>query len=228
MKPTIIVVAKAPVAGYAKTRLAADVGPDAAADLAAASLLDTLDAAARWAPGDARLVVLTGDFGRAARSQEIVRKLSDWRIATQPNASFAARLVAAFQAGITIWGTRPSVLIGADSPHVTPQDLDQLAEGLRTPSSWRPTASIGSAEDGGWWGLGLSNPGAATALLNVAMSTPRTFEYTVAALATAGVDTRTGTRLRDMDTADDALRIAALAPRLRLSQAVRALPVSVR
>ena len=40
------VVAKAPVPGQAKTRLAAGVGDQAAADIAAAALLDTLDAVA--------------------------------------------------------------------------------------------------------------------------------------------------------------------------------------
>ena len=44
---TLVVIAKAPVAGFAKTRLAATVGDAAAADIAAASLLDTLDASTR-------------------------------------------------------------------------------------------------------------------------------------------------------------------------------------
>ena len=47
MIPVIfLVVAKAPVPGQAKTRLAASVGEQAAADIAAAALLDTLDAVA--------------------------------------------------------------------------------------------------------------------------------------------------------------------------------------
>ncbi|MBV8964573.1 MAG: glycosyltransferase, partial [Mycobacteriaceae bacterium] len=39
---TVLVVAKAPVPGVAKTRLAQGVGPYLAADIAAAALLDTL------------------------------------------------------------------------------------------------------------------------------------------------------------------------------------------
>ena len=39
-----LVVAKAPVAGQVKTRLGADVGLEQAAGLAAAALLDTLEA----------------------------------------------------------------------------------------------------------------------------------------------------------------------------------------
>ncbi len=40
----VLVVAKAPIPGLAKTRLALDVGPVVAASIAAAALLDTLDA----------------------------------------------------------------------------------------------------------------------------------------------------------------------------------------
>ena len=43
---TVLVVAKAPVPGLAKTRLARTLGAETAADLAAAALLDTLDAVA--------------------------------------------------------------------------------------------------------------------------------------------------------------------------------------
>jgi glycosyltransferase A (GT-A) superfamily protein (DUF2064 family) len=42
----LLVVAKSPVPGLAKTRLAASIGDAAAADYAAAALLDTLDAVA--------------------------------------------------------------------------------------------------------------------------------------------------------------------------------------
>ena len=56
---TVLVVAKAPVPGQAKTRLAAAVGDQAAADIAAAALLDTLDAVAA-AP-------VAGPGGRADR-----------------------------------------------------------------------------------------------------------------------------------------------------------------
>ena len=47
---TALVVAKALVPGQAKTRLADAVGDDAAADIAAAALLDTLDAVAAAPP----------------------------------------------------------------------------------------------------------------------------------------------------------------------------------
>ena len=62
----VLVVAKAPVPGLAKTRLAATLGDEVAADIAAAALLDTLDAVAQT-PASARVVAMTGDLsGRAA------------------------------------------------------------------------------------------------------------------------------------------------------------------
>ena len=63
---TVLVVAKAPVPGMAKTRLAEAVGPDTAADIAAAALLDTLDAVAA-APVTGRVVAMTGDLDAASR-----------------------------------------------------------------------------------------------------------------------------------------------------------------
>ncbi len=62
---TLLVVAKAPEPGRAKTRLAATVGDRVAADIAAAALLDTLDAVAA-APAASRVVALTGDLDAAA------------------------------------------------------------------------------------------------------------------------------------------------------------------
>ncbi|MGB8209561.1 MAG: glycosyltransferase, partial [Mycobacterium sp.] len=58
---TLLVVAKAPVAGRAKTRLAATVGDQVAAEIAAAALLDTLDAVADAAVAT-RVVALTGEL----------------------------------------------------------------------------------------------------------------------------------------------------------------------
>ncbi len=51
-RPAVLVMAKAPVAGQVKTRLGAHVGHDAAADLAAACVLDTLDVCQEVFPSD--------------------------------------------------------------------------------------------------------------------------------------------------------------------------------
>ena len=61
---TLLVVAKPAERGRAKTRLAATVGDRVAAEIAAAALLDTLDAVAAT-PVAARVVALTGELDAA-------------------------------------------------------------------------------------------------------------------------------------------------------------------
>ena len=78
----VLVVAKAPVPGLAKTRLAASIGAEAAADVAAAALLDTLDAVA-GASVRATVVALTGDVGSAARGPELTSRLCDFTVVGQ-------------------------------------------------------------------------------------------------------------------------------------------------
>ena len=68
-----LVVAKAPMPGRVKTRLGADVGMAAAADLAAAALLDTLLACADAFGADRCLLSLDGDLCDAVRGEEIER-----------------------------------------------------------------------------------------------------------------------------------------------------------
>jgi len=60
----LLIVAKAPIPGLAKTRLAATLGDVAAADIAAAALLDTLDAVSAT-PVARRVVAMTGIVGDA-------------------------------------------------------------------------------------------------------------------------------------------------------------------
>ena len=67
----VLVVAKAPVPGLAKTRLAADVGDRAAAEIAAAALLDTLRVVAA-VPTRNRIVAITGVLADAVRG-DVVR-----------------------------------------------------------------------------------------------------------------------------------------------------------
>ena len=87
----VLVVAKAPVPGQAKTRLAAGVGDRVAADIAAAALLDTLDAVAS-APVAERVVALTGSLDDACAGAEIQSRLADFTVVPQRGLDFAERL----------------------------------------------------------------------------------------------------------------------------------------
>lgn len=76
---TVLVMAKAPVPGRAKTRLAVHTGDDVAADLAAAALLDTV-AAVEATPGARGHLALAGDLADGARGAELAHAVRGWTI----------------------------------------------------------------------------------------------------------------------------------------------------
>jgi len=210
--PRILVVAKAPVPGLAKTRLGDRIGMPAAAEVAAAALLDTL-AQCETAFADDRHVAMTGDLSQAARGDEIEAALRGWDVREQRGDGFAERLTHA-HADI---GPGPVVQIGMDTPQVTAALLLEAAGGLRDHD-----AVLGPAEDGGWWVLALRDPADADVLRAVPPSTPDTGALTLAALRERGLDVATAITLRDVDEVEDAVAVAALAPDGRFAAAWRA------
>lgn len=213
---TVLVVAKAPVPGRAKTRLAAAVGDQAAADIAAAALLDTLDAVAA-VPVAARVVALTGDLGRASREVEIRRRLADFAVIGQRGDSFADRLANAHVDAAAAGGPYPVLQIGMDTPQVTPSLLASCASALTDAPS-----VLGMACDGGWWVLGVHKPDMADCLRVVPMSRPDTGALTLAALRDAGIDAVLVEELPDVDTVDDVEPVrAACGPGGRFARATR-------
>lgn len=213
-QPTLLVMAKAPVAGEAKTRLGADVGMQVAADLAAAALLDTLDVVRATFPHAGVVLALAGDLDRAERGLEIRSALDGWVVVPQRGEGFGERLA---NAHATIRG--PVLQIGMDTPHLAPELLREAAGELASSE-----AVLGLAEDGGWWLLGLRDPARASVLGGVAMSTDETGADTLAALSDLAVTRITTTY--DVDTVAEAARAADDAPRTRFARAWRARPVA--
>ncbi|RMB77462.1 DUF2064 domain-containing protein [Rhodococcus sp. SBT000017] len=212
MTVTALVVAKAPVPGLAKTRLAATIGDAAAAELAAASLLDTLDAVSA-ADVDRRVVALTGSLADAARADELTLALASFTVIAQRGDGLGERLANAHADAAT---TGAVLQIGMDTPQVTAQLLSDAAAHLGT------SDVLGSAEDGGWWALGLRNPALARSLLDVPMSAPSTGTDTLDALAAAGASITMLPELRDVDFESDLEAVAQLcAPTSRFRIAVR-------
>jgi uncharacterized protein len=211
----VLVVAKAPVPGLAKTRLAASIGDEAAADVAAAALLDTLDAVAAVSVV-ARVVAMTGDLDAAARSTEIRSRLTDFTVVDQRGDDFANRLANAHTDAAAATGGLPILQIGMDTPQVTAGLLADCATALVG-----APAVLGMALDGGWWVLGVQAPGTAECLRTVPMSRPDTGALTLRALRGTGADVRLVQELADVDTIDDveAVRRACL-PGSRFHQLV--------
>ncbi|WP_149359582.1 TIGR04282 family arsenosugar biosynthesis glycosyltransferase [Lolliginicoccus suaedae] len=228
---TLLIVAKAPVAGQAKTRLQPRCTPVEAAGLAAAALLDTL-ATARAVPAQQRVVALTGTLADAERGGEIARALQDgFTVVGQRGRTFADRLAAAhLDAANLIGGQReggplPIVQIGMDTPQATSQQLLAIARNVARPR----TALVAPALDGGWWALGLHDPRHADVLAEVPMSEPHTGAATVAALLRHRLRVRSGTPLRDVDhPADISIVASECAPSSEFARAARQLAAEAR
>ncbi|KAB1149460.1 DUF2064 domain-containing protein [Streptomyces luteolifulvus] len=192
---TLLVIAKEPLPGRAKTRLTPPFTPREAAQLAEAALADTLEAVAAT-PAARRVLVLDGAPGPwLPPGFDVVRQCAG---------GLDERLAAAFAdcAG-------PALLIGMDTPQVTPELLAvDFAD---------CDAYFGPAEDGGFWALGLARPDPAL-LRGVPMSTPVTGEVQRQRLVGAGLRVRELPRLRDVDTAADAYAVAALDPHGRFAE----------
>ncbi|SRX92209.1 hypothetical protein MSP7336_00434 [Mycobacterium shimoidei] len=192
---TLLVVAKAPIPGHAKTRLAAKLGDDVAAQIAAAALLDTLDAVAA-APVSARVVAFRGDLAAAIDGAEIQRQLASFTVIAQRGNSFADRLANA-HTDAAVAGY-PVLQIGMDTPQVTAELLGDCGRQLTD-----VPAVLGFARDGGWWALGVQEPESAQCLRTVPMSQPDTGVLTRKALQRNGVDVKPLPELADFDVVDD-------------------------
>ncbi|MFJ6984631.1 MULTISPECIES: DUF2064 domain-containing protein [unclassified Streptomyces] len=200
---TLLVIAKEPVPGRVKTRLTPPFAPWEAAALAEASLADTLAAVAA-APAARRVLVLDGRPGPWLPP--------GFDVVPQCAGGLDERLADAFARS-----AGPALLIGMDTPQVTPE--------LLTVDFADCDAYFGAAEDGGFWALGLAAPDPAL-LRGVPMSTAETGAVQRARLVAAGLRVRELPPLRDVDHAADARAVAALAPggrfAARLAQAEHA------
>src|SRR6185436_4811190 len=96
-RAVVLVVAKAPVAGRAKTRLGREVGMKRAADLAAAALLDTVQAcAAAYGPERCHLS-LDGVLEHGQLADELLDETAEWTFHVQRGEDFGERLVNAHE-----------------------------------------------------------------------------------------------------------------------------------
>lgn len=200
-RPAVIVIAKAPVAGRVKTRLTPPLTPDQAADLAAAALDDTLVAATTT---DASRVVVALEGPRAAierdRGVEFVR---------QRGRGLDERIAAAFD---DVGG--PALLIGMDTPQLDAARLSAALDALDNRA-----AVFGPAHDGGFWAVGVRTT-VAGLFVGVPMSASTTGAEQLRRLRAASHDVALLDTLRDVDTFDDALVVAAEAPGSRFARCV--------
>ena len=205
----IMVIAKEPVPGRVKTRLTPPYTPAEAAELAEASLADTLAAVAS-ASVTRRVLALAGSPGRWLPP--------GFDVIGQRGGGLDERIAWAL-ADARATCRAPLVLIGMDTPQVTPALLARAVEPL---VSGAADATFGPAEDGGFWLLGLREIDPAL-VLGVPMSRSDTGSLQLARLHQAGLRVRLLPELADVDTAGEAARIAAITPGSAFATCVNAL-----
>ena len=159
--------------------------------MARAALEDTLQAVAATTV-ERRVLVLDGGP---------VRSLPDgFEVIHQRGEVLGERLAAAFSDAGT-----PGLIIGMDTPQVTPQLLRDGLDLLETPGV---DAVLGPARDGGYWALGLERVDPRV-LAGVPMSTSRTGEAQLEKLRRLGLATKLLPELRDVDYFEDAGVVSA-------------------
>jgi glycosyltransferase A (GT-A) superfamily protein (DUF2064 family) len=194
---TLLVIAKQPRPGRVKTRLVPPCTPAQAAALAEAALADTLHTVLA-APARRRVLVLDGEPGPWLPP--------GFDVVPQCGGGLDERLAGAFAEA-----DGPALLIGMDTPQLTPS--------LLTVDWAAADAWFGPAADGGFWALGLRAPDPAL-VRGVPMSAASTGAHQRARLHAAGLRVADLPRLRDIDTAADAVAVARQVPRSRFAARV--------
>ncbi len=140
MKPRLTIMAKAPVLGRAKTRLAADIGKVHALRLYRAMMAKIIRTVQdpRWE------TVMAVTPPRAAGC---VREWNGLVQTPQVSGSLSPRLADVFRY------RGPQIVIGTDCPSVRTKDI---ADGFQALKHNR--AVFGPADDGGFWLMGLKGP----------------------------------------------------------------------
>jgi rSAM/selenodomain-associated transferase 1 len=170
--PLLAIMAKAPVCGAVKTRLAREIGAAAATSLARTLCAALLREAAR----DTRFRVALAVSPDAA----VHAPFQSWRL--KPRVARIAQgpggLGARMQRIFDCRGRGPLIIVGTDIPFVTRETLAHAFRQLRGAD-----AVFGPAEDGGYWLVGLRRrPRTLSPFQNVRWSSPHALADTLANL----------------------------------------------
>jgi rSAM/selenodomain-associated transferase 1 len=139
----VAILAKAPIAGLAKTRLIPALGREGAALLQARLIARALATACAAAIGPVSLWATPEESHFRELAQRFPVKL-----ARQPGGDLGARMLAALD------GACPAIVIGTDCPVLGAKHLRGSADALREGAD----AAIIPAEDGGYVLIGLRQP----------------------------------------------------------------------
>ena len=192
---TVGVMARAPIPGRCKTRLAAVIGEDRACALYRAMLLDTLAAIERAMAG-ARLVVLAApEHDGIAVLRSVAPR--DWEVVPQRGDGLGARLANA----LADLGPGTVALVDSDSPTAP---WDAAGRALRDAKPGQ--VLLGPCDDGGYWLIATSKL-EPRLFEGIAWSTPRVVEQTRARCREVGLSCSELPTAYDVDGGDDLERL---------------------
>jgi len=194
------IFAKAPIPGRVKTRLAADVGPSAAAEV-------------YWQMGF-KIVATTAGLGyrtvlwftpadEGAYVREWLERAARLEFRPQAGRDLGTRLTHAFARHFAE-GAKRVVIIGTDCPGVSRHLIHQAFTALG-----RRDVVLGPALDGGYYLVGLAAPQAAL-FRGISWSTGTVAAQTRTRAHSLGLSCHLLRPLRDVDTARDARAVGLL------------------
>jgi rSAM/selenodomain-associated transferase 1 len=192
----VAILAKAPVAGFAKTRLTPVLGADGAAALQARLIARAVATACAAAIGPVTLWVTPDE----AHPAFVAMRAHGIALARQGDGDLGARMLAAIAAA-----NGPSVVIGTDCPVLTPDHLRTAADILRGGAD----AVVVPAEDGGYALIGMRAPESAL-FSAMSWSTPDVMDETRRRLRALGLSWQEPATLWDVDVPADLERLKAV------------------
>jgi uncharacterized protein len=193
MRPVIIVMVKAPIPGFAKTRLIPALSQSDAASLALCFVQDVVNSALRIVPN--LIVAFTPDDGRALLEPSLPRQVQ-W--SKQQGDDLGERLNSVI-AHAASSGFSPIIILGADSPTLPPSYIETARDAL---AAGETDVVLGPTTDGGYYLVGLRKT-VPNLFHNVAWSTARTFAGTEENTAKLGLRLLTLPHWYDVDTFAD-------------------------
>jgi uncharacterized protein len=189
----IILFIKAPLPGSVKSRLAAGIGPEAAAHLYRRFILDTVDVLVETGYG-VRICYFPPDA--AGLVAEMVGR--EWALLPQAGADLGERMANAFH-DVFSAGYERAVLVGSDIPELNHAIITEAFDALE-----RNDAVLGPAADGGYYLIGFRKESMAPgAFHGIAWSTAAVFEETKRILEAESLRVHVLPMLHDMDSAED-------------------------
>jgi rSAM/selenodomain-associated transferase 2/rSAM/selenodomain-associated transferase 1 len=206
----VAVMAKAPVAGLAKTRLAPTLGPVRAARLQRRFTRDVLRAAQAASLGPVRLWCAPDATHRFFRA---LRRAYAIELQPQVEGDLGQRMQAAAERHFSESPQLPLLIVGTDCPLLSPGQLHAAAQALA-----RHDCVVIPALDGGYVLLGLRRL-LPEVFNGIAWSSPEVLAQTREGLRAAGASWHELPPLWDVDEAPDwrryeALRVAAQGPEM--------------